>query len=249
MGSVIYMLRIAIIDDEKDFLTIYKKIISEIFSEHHVKNEIKAFNSGKEFISALSRNKFDIVFMDIGMPELSGIDLASELRKSNQNFDIIFVSAYPHFVFEAIRFTPFRFVRKTHLRVETAEAISSYCARSQTKFKMISLELKNGDSISENVNDIIQFFAVRHDIYYINKSENGARIISRKYSLSQLEKSIGELGFIRIHKSHLVNYRYIKSINAKSILITDGRELPISHGKKTEIQERFMELLRNEDII
>lgn len=243
------MLKIAIIDDENDFLTIYKKIISEIFSEHHVKNEIKTFNSGKEFISTLSRNKYDLVFMDIDMPELSGINLASELRKNKQNFDIIFVSAHPHFVFEAIRFTPFRFVRKTHLKTETTEAISSYCTRTQTKFKMISLELQNGDSISEKVNDIIQFFAVRHDVYYTSKSENDARILSRKYSLSQLEESTGDLGFIRIHKSYLINYRYIKSINAKSILMTDGSELPISHGKKTEIQERFMELLRNEDII
>lgn len=243
------MLRIAIVDDEPKFISMYSELISNSFSEHHVLIELKTFNIGSEFIKSLSNNKYDLVFMDIDMPDLSGIDIASELRKSNQIFDLIFVSAHPHFVFEAIRFTPFRFVRKTQLKTETTEAISSYCTRTQTKFKMISLELQSGDSISEKVNDIIQFFAVRHDVYYTSKSENDARILSRKYSLSQLEKSTGDLGFIRIHKSYLINYRYIKSINAKSILMTDGSELPISHGKKTEIQERFMELLRNEDII
>lgn len=243
------MLRIAIVDDEPKFISMYSELISNAFSEYHVLIELKTFNIGSEFIKSLSNNKYDLVFMDIDMPDLSGIDIASELRTSNQNFDLIFVSAHPHFVFEAIRFTPFRFVRKTHLKTETTEAISSYCTRTQTKFKMISLELQNGDSISEKVNDIIQFFAVRHDVYYTSKSENDARILSRKYSLSQLEESTGDLGFIRIHKSYLINYRYIKSINAKSILMTDGSELPISHGKKTEIQERFMELLRNEDII
>ena len=161
---------------------------------------------------------------------------------------MIFVSAHPHFVFEAIRFTPYRFIRKTNLKAETTEAIYSYCHRTQTRFKMISLELQNGNSISEKVNDIVQFFTVRHNVYYINKSENDAKILSRKYSLSQLEQSTKELGFIRIHKSYLVNYRFIRSINAKSLLMTDNSEIPISHGKKTEIQEQFMKLLRNEDL-
>ena len=66
--------------------------------------------------------------------------------------------------------------------------------------------------------------------------------------MSQLEKSTKELGFIRVHKSYLVNYRFIRSINAKYLLMTDNSEIPISHGKKTEIQEKFMELLRNEDL-
>ena len=42
-------------------------------------------------------------------------------------------------------------------------------------------------------------------------------------------------GFIRVHKFYLVNYRFIKSINTKSVLLTNNRELPVSHGKKTEI--------------
>lgn len=245
---VIYMLKVAIVDDEYKFLSMYSRIVSESFSEHHVLTDIKTFNSGKEFIFSLSKEKYDLVFMDIDMPELSGIDIATELRNNNQSFDLIFVSAHPHFVFEAIRFTPYRFIRKTNLKAETTEAIYSYCHRTQTRFKMISLELQNGNSISEKVNDIVQFFTVRHNVYYINKSENDAKILSRKYSLSQLEQFTKELGFIRIHKSYLVNYRFIRSINAKSLLMTDNSEIPISHGKKTEIQEQFMKLLRNEDL-
>lgn len=75
------------------------------------------------------------------------------------------------------------------------------------KFKMISLELQNGDMINEKVNDIVTFFSVRHDVYYVNSGENEAKILSRKYSLSQLERFTKELGFIRVHKSYLVNYR------------------------------------------
>ena len=174
------MLKIAVVDDDKKFMAIYKQIIASLFSEHHVKTEINDFFSGKEFIKSLSITKYDLVFMDIDMPEVSGIDIAAELRNNKQNLDIIFVSAHPHFVFEAIRFTPYRFIRKSNFKAETKEAIDSYCSRTNMKFKMISLELQNGNKISEKATDIIQFFSVRHDIYYILQNESEAKCLSRK---------------------------------------------------------------------
>jgi DNA-binding LytR/AlgR family response regulator len=117
------------------------------------------------------------------------------------------------------------------------------------KFKMISLELQSCDTVSERINDIIQFFSVRHDIYYSLKNEIEAKCLSRKYSLSQLEQLTKDNGFLRVHKSYLLNYRYIKSINAKSVIMSSDDEIPISHGKKTEIQDSFMELLRKEEMI
>lgn len=224
-------------------------MIMEAFSKHHVLADIKTYDTGSKFIKALECRNFDIIFMDIDMPELSGIDIASELRKTSKNFDIIFVSAHPHFVFEAIKFTPYRFIRKTNLKNETFEAIDSYCNRTQLRFKMISLELQNGNTINEKINEITNFFAVRHDIYYIIRNESSAKILSRKYSLSQIEQLTKEYGFLRVHKTYLVNYRFIRNINARSILMADNTEIPISHGKKTEIQEQFMKLLRNEEMI
>jgi DNA-binding LytR/AlgR family response regulator len=243
------MLKIAIVDDDKKFIAIYRRIITTLFDEHHVKIELTDFYSGNEFVKSLSVKKYDLVFMDIDMPEMSGIDIAAELRKNNQSLDIIFVSAHPHFVFEAIRFTPYRFIRKTNFKAETKEAVDSYCTRTNMKFKMISLELQSCDTVSERINDIIQFFSVRHDIYYSLKNEIEAKCLSRKYSLSQLEQLTKDNGFLRVHKSYLLNYRYIKSINAKSVIMSSDDEIPISHGKKTEIQDSFMELLRKEEMI
>ena len=243
------MLKIAVVDDDRKFLAIYKQIIFDLFYEHHVKTEITVFFSGNDFIKSLSIKKFDLVFMDIDMPEISGIDIAAELRRSSQSLEIIFVSAHPHFVFEAIRFTPYRFIRKTNFKAETKEAVDSYCGRTNMKFKMLSLELQNGDTSSERITDIIQFFSIRHDIYYLLKNEREAKCLSRKYSLSQLERLTEGCGFLRVHKSYLVNYRYIKSINAKSVVISNGDEIPISHGRKTEIQDSFMELLRKEEML
>ena len=117
------MLRIAVVDDEVDFIAMYNRMITDIFSEHHVLIELKTFSSGNDFIKSLSKTEYDLVFMDIDMPELSGIDIASQLRKNNQNSDLIFVSAHPHFVFEAIRYTPYRFIRAcVHRRFKSVAA-------------------------------------------------------------------------------------------------------------------------------
>lgn len=239
------LLNIAVVDDNIKFLSMYSKEIMKSFTKNNFSVSIDEYSTGNELIDSLEYKKYDLIFMDIDMPEISGIDLAAELRKNNQNFDIIFVSAHPHFVFEAIRFTPYRFIRKSNLVSETSEAVDSYCLKIQNDHKMILLELQNGRIFNEKVDIISDFFTVRHDVYYTSGNENNAVILSRKYSLSQLENMTKPYGFIRVHKSHLVNYRYIRNINTKSVILTNNREIPVSHGKKTEIQERFMELLRN----
>ena len=68
--EVIKVLKIAVVDDDKKFMAIYKQIIANLFSEHHVKTEINDFFSGKEFIKSLLIKKYDLVFMDIDMPEV-----------------------------------------------------------------------------------------------------------------------------------------------------------------------------------
>ena len=70
-----------------------------------------------------------------------------------------------------------------------------------------------------------------------------------KHKIREIEQITKEFGFLRVHKSYLVNYRYINIINAKSVVMANKEEIPISHGKKTEIQDRFMELLRKEEML
>lgn len=238
------MLSIAIVDDDSKFLKMYSKLVMELFSKKQVHANIKKFSSGVEFMSSIEMKTYDLIFMDIDMPELSGINIAAELRKRIGNLKIIFVSAHPHFVFEAIKVSPYRYIRKNNLLTETSEAIDSYCSELQSNMKMIQLELQNGNNVSEKVNEISTFFTVRHDVFYALNDGKDAKILSRKYNLSILEKQTKPYGFIRVHKSYLVNYKYIASVNSKTILLSNDEEIPISHGKKTAIHDQLMELLR-----
>ncbi len=62
------MLKIAVVDDDKKFIAIYRQIIANLFSEHHVVIAINGFLSGNDFVKSLSVKKYDLVFMDIDMP-------------------------------------------------------------------------------------------------------------------------------------------------------------------------------------
>ena len=241
------MLRIAVVDDDKDFVSMYSDMILRLFNNNNVDLNIRTCNCGNSFIRDLAKIKYDLVFMDIDMPDISGIDIAATLRKYDQDSDIIFVSAHPHFVFEAIRFTPYRFIRKTSLNTDTIEAIQSYCNRTQNKYKLFPLNMQNCKVVNERIKDIRYFFAIRHDIYCVVGDDKNGKCLSRKYSLTELQKTIGPFGFIRVHKTYLVNFRCIKTINAKSIALKNDTEIPISRGKMIEIQNDFMHFLRNED--
>ena len=180
------LLNIAVVDDNIKFLSMYSKEIMKSFTKNNFSVSIDEYSTGNELIDSLEYKKYDLIFMDIDMPEISGIDLAAELRKNNQNFDIIFVSAHPHFVFETIRFTPYRFIRKSNLVSETSEAVNSYCLKIQNDHKMILLELQNGSIFNEKVDIISDFFTVRHDGKEYYRRKDG----QKKYLECQYRKRI-----------------------------------------------------------
>ena len=87
-----------------------------------------------------------MVFMDIDMPGLSGMETAALLRERNCNTTLIFVSSYEHFVFESIRYMPFRFIRKSLYQEEVPEALQSWFAIQSNQKQSITLRTGTGNA-------------------------------------------------------------------------------------------------------
>ena len=92
------------------------------------------------------------------MPGISGMQIASELYKSNHNTTLIFVSNHSNFVFEAFRYSAYRFIRKDNLISDTTEAVCSFCNAFKTKENYITLDLENKKDISIDLSDVKYFF-------------------------------------------------------------------------------------------
>ncbi|MEE1219219.1 MAG: response regulator [Ruminococcus sp.] len=109
-------MKILIIDDEKTFAENLRVFVEKVFSEMHTVLEITVTDDSK-FVLYNSK-QYDVILLDIEMPDCSGIKLASKLNEKNSNDDkphIIFVTNRDELVFDALKQQPFSFVRKSHL--------------------------------------------------------------------------------------------------------------------------------------
>ena len=101
-------MRIAICDDEQNYRNLITKYIRFYFQEHLLDLEYDEFSSGEELL--LSNKKFDIVFLDIEMNELNGIQTAKELNKRNKKTIIFIITAYQKYLDDAMDLNVFRYI-------------------------------------------------------------------------------------------------------------------------------------------
>ncbi len=243
------MVYIAIVDDEKTFIQTYKKEVLRIFSELGFECEINTYTDPAAFQKEVVEIKYDLIFLDIDMPGISGMEIASELNKSENNAVLIFVSNHSNFVFEAFRYSAYRFIRKDNLLSDTAEAVCSFCNTLKTKENYITLDLENKKDVPINLSGVKYFFSIRHDIYFFNDRKTTERLALRTYTLDDLENMLTKRGFIRIHRTYLLNYLYVYQIRNEKVLLKDKSELPLSRGRYDVVKKMYQKLINEGGVL
>ena len=107
------MLRIAVCDDEEKFLSVFSNSIEELIEKNGYNMTLSSYSNVSLFLNEHESSAFDIVFLDIEMPELGGFQCVERLRKFNEDVIIIFVSNHESYVFHSFVFRPFRFIIKS----------------------------------------------------------------------------------------------------------------------------------------
>lgn len=243
------MICIAIVDDEKTFIQIYEKEISKVFNELGFKCEINTYTDPVIFQKKAVEIKYDLIFLDIDMPSVSGMQIASELNKLENNITLIFVSNHNNFVFEAFRYSAYRFIRKDNLLYDTTEAVCSFCNALKTKENYITLDLENKKDMLIDLSGVKYFFSIRHDIYIYNDCKDTDRLAIRAYTLDDLENMLKEKGFIRIHRTYLLNYLYVYQIRSEKVLLKDGSSLPLSRGRYDSVKKMYQKLINEGGVL
>lgn len=239
-------MRIAICDDEQMFLDLIRGILIKEFKNHSTDCEIITFKTCKDFLLSHRINNFDIVFLDIIMPEMNGFETAKEIRKISERTYIIFITTESSLVYDSFEFQPFYFVPKgTKKFVE--ERLALVANKLVIRFsadKQISLPLPYGKNI----------LLTPMQIKYLRSSANYTEYILADNSVVKIRQKLdgamtclSENLFARIHKSYAVNMKYIKTIDYRSygLLLDDNTFLNISRKYKNNLEEAYCSYLRD----
>ncbi len=239
-------IRIAVIDDETSFISGVVPMIRKCFEKQNLYVTIESFTDTDIFLK--QQEEFDLLFLDIDMPGMNGIALASELRKHGSSTTLLFVSAHDTFVFESIQYTPFRFIRKRFLQRELPEAISAYCGKLERDRMQITLYFAHDEKADVTITKIAGFYAIRHDLFLLDSCGNSTMLMPRRYTMEQLEEMMQPHGFLRVHKSYLINYRFVYQVRQDRVFLTlesPGQQMtiPMSRRRTLQIREAYHALL------
>lgn len=226
---------IAICDDDIIYMEMLEKSIRSGFDDA----KIKVFVNSEELF--LSNEVFDIIFLDIDMPFISGFEVAEEIRKKNTYTRIVFVSGKDSMVVESIHYSPFRFVRKQYFEREIKEAVRALREVLDKESEIIEIVV-NGEKVRVPILNILYVEALsRKSVFHLKEFE-----LSGTDTFEKVCKKLAQHGFIQIHRSYLVNYKVIKMIEKNSVIIDNNIELPMSKYKKKQVLKEFQINLLNE---
>ncbi len=231
------MIRVAVCDDEIDEQERLRERISSIFKEKsNDEFSISCFTSGWDLLEKAEKENFDVVFLDIDMPDIDGLNVANRLTSLYTEVNLVFVSNRVDLVFESIHQNPFRFVRKSHFEEEIKEAILSLLKKLTNDSHVASFENKT-EQYHLPIHEIVYIESRKHYVY-INTYDKEYKI---RMKLSSCEEMLKGYGFIRIHGSILVNVRKIKCLNSKEAVLINGKALPISRNNIGKCKMLYLE--------
>lgn len=226
-------MKIAICDDERIFTDIFREKLEMTAEKCGIECTVSAFLNGAEMISML--NRFDAVFLDVDMPGLSGEETAEYIIGLEKALPIIFVTNHDDFVFSSFRYRPFGFLRKRYIDSELEDIIKrldKYLAEIERCYTFNS----HNKLISVRLNDINYIEVYGHETLV----HTANAVLTTSKALSAIEKELSEYGFIRTHKSYIVNTRYIFSVERNSIILSNGENLPVSRTKLTDVKQMMI---------
>lgn len=231
------MLTIAICDDDKKTCNTIEILIKEYESQMKYACRIYCFSNASELLD--QRNRFDVYLLDILMPGLNGIELASTLRKSGDKADIIFLTSAPEFALESYSVQALNYLLKPINKEQLFSTLDrAFYIHQKRKNNGIVIRSK-GKLISILIDDI-EFVEARLDKVVFCLS-NGVILESTNSLFSFEERLLAAPEFVKPHRAYLVNMSKIKELSGRDIHVSDCYpSIPIARGHFAQVKEAYL---------
>jgi len=240
------MMRAAICDDDPIMLKQVEKVVAETFANETFSCKLFCFSGGKELLDAHSAEPFDILFLDIYMPDCNGFDIAKEIRRQSDKPLILFVSSKSELVYDSFNYRPFYFVQKGDRQIlqeslrSVARKIIAYVKRNE----LLTLDMGVGEQRTVCVRDILYLESRSHftDYHLNNKS-----LIQIRQTITEAEELMVQYAFVRIHRRFIVNIHAVKKLNLSrfsNVELFSGVTLPLGRTYREATEQKYRDRMR-----
>ncbi len=229
-------MQIAIVDDEPEAIRSLKDPLLRIAAGKGLVLGVREYLSGREFLDAFSAGTFDIVFLDIYIDELSGLDLARDIRRADNGCMIVFVTTSRENMPEAFRFHAFDYIVKPISEERLATLFSEALAVLPTMNRYMTFSVNRQD-VNLLFSDCVSAASSGH--YLLIRAKNGEEYRTRM-TLKEFTDMIGDdERFLSINKGIFVNMDHIQSITQRTCVMANGQHFPIKIRESQQIERTW----------
>ncbi len=233
------MLRIAICDDTPSFLAETKQLVMD-WKDRPSDLAVSLFEDGDALIEAHEAKPFDIIFLDVVMPLLSGIDAAAEIRRHDKTVKIVFLSVSPEFAVDSYTVKADNYLLKPVAPTALHACLNECYADILDRQK--SIVIKTSSGIHR-----VKLYSIEHveaqGKHVLFTLTNGQTIGAVDPFYYYEDSLLMDDGFFKCHRSYLVNIYKISSFSAKEIIMQSGCRIPISRSCQKSFETTYFAML------
>lgn len=235
------MLRIAICDDEKYFISEMKEILEKYLYDKGLSYEIDSYSSGEDLIDlGTGIIKYNVIFLDIGMDNLDGMTAARKVREISRDVFIVFVTAYTNYLLDGYKVDAVRYIlKKSESLVESVYECMD-AIQGKMNYKVIWKEFNfNEGHRKVSLDHLLYIESELHKLkFYIQEEELTEYTLYQ--TLDAIEEEFAGNDFVRIHQSFLVNLKCIKSVKRYMVVLNNGIQLNVPKVRYKSVEELFV---------
>lgn len=231
-------LKIAVCDDDAAQRNYLLDILDTWSAQNRHLTEIRQYTQAKDFLFDYSEEKdFDILLLDIEMPGMNGIDLAKKIRRESSVAQIIFITGYYEYFSDGFDVSALHYLLKPVDAGKLCPVLNR--AADNLSFRQRSILVTDGNaSIKLPLSDIL--YAESENVYIVLHTPQGE--YRTRMALAKFAEQLDET-FFKVHRSYVVNLKYIQKITRTQVFLINGDTIPISRGMYAKVHNALIQYL------
>lgn len=230
-------MNVVICDDEKYFTDMLEQQIRDYAAYNDFKLVIHTFLSAKALLSA-DLSDCDALFLDIDMPETTGLEAARMIRVNYPDLILVFITGWIEYAPAGYRVNAFRYLLKKNLSEELPVCLDEVRAKMFENAAMITVQTRER-TLEIAIKNILYLEGTSHRSVYLHLAKE-QKEIECVGKLADYEALLSGSGFLRLQKSYLANMEHIVKIRNYLALMRDGTELKVSERKYAAVKKQFL---------
>lgn len=235
-------MRIAIIEDEqihKELLTSYINRWAEKY-DLASRTVIRDYESAEQFLfDSEDLEPFDILFVDIQMSGMTGMDMAKKVREKDKNVSLVFTTGITDYLLEGYEVEALNYLLKPLKEEKVFEVLGKASLRKKTEKYIIVHTEENILRLNEETVNYVEARGHRC-VIALDKKMNEENMVEVKESLAEMEKLLAEYNFVKCHRSYICRIGAIYRIEKTDIYFDDGSSIPVSRRMYDNVNREFI---------